>query len=64
MVAIGHLIGYAVGSVDMISVFGTTFGDTQFKQMTLIAALSLIFSVLVTCYAVEERVLVALRCVL
>lgn len=64
MVAIGHLIGYAVGSVDMISIFGTTLGDSQFKQMTVIAAVSLIFCVAVTCYAVNERVLVSLRCVL
>lgn len=61
MVAIGHLIGYAVGSVDMISIFGTTLGDSQFKQMTVIAAVSLIFCVAVTCYAVNERVLVSLR---
>lgn len=61
MVAIGHLIGYAVGSADMISIFGTTLGDSQFKQMTVIAAVSLIFCVAVTCYAVNERVLISLR---
>jgi solute carrier family 45 protein 1/2/4 len=64
MVAIGHLIGYAIGSVDMVKIFGTALGDTQFKQMTVIAALSLIFSVLVTCYAVKERVLISVRSVL
>ncbi|KAL1958910.1 hypothetical protein VTO42DRAFT_3463 [Malbranchea cinnamomea] len=61
MVAIGHLIGYAVGSVDMLSIWGTALGNTQFKQMTVIAALSLIFCVLVTSYAVNERVLVSVR---
>jgi solute carrier family 45 protein 1/2/4 len=64
MVAIGHLIGYAIGSVDMVKIFGTALGNTQFKQMTVIAALSLIFSVLVTCYAVKERVLISVRFVL
>ena len=57
----GHLVGYAIGSVDMLSVFGTAMGDTQFKQMTVIAALSLIISVLVTSYAVTERVLISAR---
>ncbi|PGH23860.1 hypothetical protein AJ80_02108 [Polytolypa hystricis UAMH7299] len=61
MAAIGHLIGYAIGSVDMVGIFGTAMGDSQFKQMTVIAALALIFSVLVTSYAVNERVLVSVR---
>lgn len=61
MTAVGSLIGYAVGSVDMLSTFGTTFGNTQFKQMTVIAALSLIASVLVTSHAVKERVLISVR---
>jgi solute carrier family 45, member 1/2/4 len=59
MVAIGHLIGYAVGSIDMVSYFGTTLGDSQFKQMTVISGISLIGAVLVTCYAVQERVLIS-----
>lgn len=61
MVAIGHLVGYAIGSVDTVKIFGTAFGDTQFKQMTVIAALSLIISTSVTSYAVRERVLVSVR---
>jgi solute carrier family 45, member 1/2/4 len=63
MVAIGHLIGYAVGSIDMVRIFGTTLGDTQFKQMTVIAGLSLIGTVLITSYAVQERILVSARLV-
>lgn len=63
MTAIGHLIGYIVGSIDMVSLFGTTLGDTQFKQMTVIAAASLIFAVLVTSYSVKERVLISARSV-
>ncbi|KAK2758830.1 hypothetical protein FQN54_003522 [Arachnomyces sp. PD_36] len=38
MTAIGHLVGYAIGSIDMVNVFGTWLGDTQFKQVTLISA--------------------------
>jgi solute carrier family 45 protein 1/2/4 len=61
MSAIGQLISYVIGSIDTVSIFGTTIGDTQFKQMTVIAALSLIIAVLVTSYAVKERVLIAAR---
>ncbi|KAE8321730.1 MFS/sugar transport protein-domain-containing protein [Aspergillus sergii] len=61
MSAIGQLISYVIGSIDTVSIFGTTIGDTQFKQMTVIAALSLLIAVLVTCYAVKERVLVTAR---
>lgn len=61
MTAIGHLVGYAIGSVDIHSVLGNFLGDTQFKQMTVIAALSLIFSVLLTSFAVKERVLISVK---
>lgn len=47
----------------MVTTFGTRFGDTQFKQMTVAAALFLVASVLVTCYSVTERVLVSARSV-
>lgn len=63
MAAVGQLIGYTIGSIDIVSIFGTTFGDTQFKQMTVIAGLSVIFSVAVTSYSVRERVLVSARSV-
>lgn len=57
-------MGYAIGSIDTVSIIGTIFGDTQFKQMTVFAALFLIGSVLVTSYAVKERVLITARWVL
>jgi Na+/melibiose symporter-like transporter len=63
MSSIGQLIGYAIGSIDMVSLFGTRFGDTQFKQMTVVAALSLIVAVLITSYSVRERVLISARLV-
>lgn len=57
----GHLIGYVIGTVDLVKLFGPSFGDTQFKKLTLIAGLGLIFSVSVTSWAVTERVLVSGR---
>lgn len=61
MTAIGQLISYVVGSIDIVSTFGSFFGDTQFKQMTVIAAMSLIAAVAVTSYSVRERVLISPR---
>ena len=59
MVAIGHLIGYGVGALDLGSIFGTFLGDSQFKQLCVIAALALIGAIGVTCWATTERVLVS-----
>lgn len=61
MCAIGQLISYVIGSIDMVSIFGSLLGDTQFKQMTVIAAISLILAVAVTSYSVKERVLISAR---
>ncbi|KAJ5692559.1 hypothetical protein N7462_001982 [Penicillium macrosclerotiorum] len=61
MCAIGQLISYVVGSIDTVSIFGSFLGDTQFKQMTVIAAFSLIAAVAVTSYSVKERVLISAR---
>ncbi|KAL8815212.1 MAG: hypothetical protein Q9223_005635 [Gallowayella weberi] len=59
MIAIGHLAGYGVSTIDLLKVFGKTLGDSQFKQCTVIAALALLLSVGVTSWAVDERVLIA-----
>ncbi|OJJ00089.1 hypothetical protein ASPVEDRAFT_26844 [Aspergillus versicolor CBS 583.65] len=61
MSAVGQLIGYVIGSLDIVSIFGTAFGDTQFKQMTVIAAMALLAAVSVTSYSVKERILVTAR---
>jgi solute carrier family 45 protein 1/2/4 len=63
MNAVGQLFTYTVGSIDMVATFGTRFGDTQFKQMIVVAVLSMNVAVLITSYAVKERVLVAVRSV-
>ncbi|KAF4510780.1 hypothetical protein G6O67_002646 [Ophiocordyceps sinensis] len=59
MCAIGHVIGYAAGSVDLVALFGTTLGHTQFQQLTVIAAVAILGSAALTCWAVTERVLVS-----
>ncbi|KAI1459106.1 MFS general substrate transporter [Annulohypoxylon moriforme] len=61
MSAIGHGIAYATGAIDLPSILGTSLGDTQFKQLTVIAALGLVFTCCVTSWAVTERVLIAPR---
>jgi len=59
MVAVGSLIGYAAGAIDLRSVFGPMLGDTQFKQLTAVAAMALCIAVGITSWAVTERVLVS-----
>lgn len=58
MNAVGQLIGYGAGAIDLVPIFGTSLGDTQFKQLTVIACFAIIASTAVTCYAVSESVLV------
>lgn len=58
MVAVGSLIGYGVGAIDLGTVFGTSIGDTQFKQLVVVAGFVLCTTVGLTCFAVTERVLV------
>ncbi|PNP41426.1 hypothetical protein TGAMA5MH_06753 [Trichoderma gamsii] len=57
MNSIGHMIGYGAGSIDLVSLFGPRLGDSQFKQLTVIAAMAILSSTSVTCWAVTERVL-------
>ncbi|KAH7328703.1 major facilitator superfamily domain-containing protein [Stachybotrys elegans] len=59
MAAVGNMVAYACGSIDLVTLLGTTMGDSQFKQLTILATLILIFSTALTCWAVEEKALVA-----
>ena len=61
MIAIGHLIGYGAGTLDLVSIIGPVLGDTQFKQLTVIAAFAFLTAIAVTSWAVEERVLISAR---
>lgn len=59
MSAIGHLAEYIAGAVDLVGIFGTTFGDSQFKQLSILAIIAMVGSNALTCFAVTERVLVS-----
>ncbi|KAF2715285.1 sucrose transport protein-like protein [Pleomassaria siparia CBS 279.74] len=59
MVAVGSLVGYGAGAIDLKSVFGPMLGDSQFKQLTAVAAMTLCFTVGITSWAVTERVLIS-----
>ncbi|OAF58620.1 hypothetical protein VC83_05044 [Pseudogymnoascus destructans] len=59
MVAVGHLVGYAAGTIDLVSIFGKGMGDTQLKKLVLIACFILMFTVGVSSWAVTERVLIS-----
>ncbi|KAI8718777.1 hypothetical protein NCS52_00657700 [Fusarium sp. LHS14.1] len=59
MSAIGHMIAYGAGAVDLVQIFGTTLGSTQFKQLTVISTVSILASTALTCWAVTERILIS-----
>lgn len=59
MVAVGHLIGYGAGALNLGSIFGSLIGDTQFKQLIVIAVVALLATVAITSWATTERVLVS-----
>ncbi|KAL2199789.1 major facilitator superfamily domain-containing protein [Corynascus similis CBS 632.67] len=61
MNSLGHIIGYAMGALDLVKIFGPRLGDTQFKQLTVIAALGMLLTSSITCWAVSERILVSVR---
>lgn len=61
MNSLGHIIGYAMGAVDLVQIFGPRLGDSQFKQLTIIAALGMLITSSITCWAVTERILVSVR---
>ncbi|KAK8171716.1 hypothetical protein BKA80DRAFT_261057 [Phyllosticta citrichinensis] len=56
MVAIGSLIGYGCGALDLGAIFGGLLGDTQFKQLIVVAAIALLTCTGITCWAVSEKV--------
>ncbi|KAI0914871.1 major facilitator superfamily domain-containing protein [Ustulina deusta] len=59
MSAIGHGIAFATGAIDLPSLLGKSLGETQFKQLTVLAALGLVGTCSITCWAVTERVLLS-----
>ena len=61
MGAVGHLIGFAIGTVDLHSLWGGWLGATQFKQLCVISAAVLLGTCGLTSWAVTERVLLSAR---
>lgn len=59
MVAVGHLIGYGVGTIHLREIWGDWLGDTQFKQLIWVAILALAGSQGLTSWAVKERILIS-----
>ncbi|KAG9250033.1 major facilitator superfamily domain-containing protein [Emericellopsis atlantica] len=59
MSSVGHVVGYGLGAADLVGIFGEWMGDTQFKQLTIIAMVFMVVTNGITCWAVTERVLVA-----
>ena len=59
MSAVGNVLGHSAGAINLMAIFGTTLGDTQFKQLVVIAAMVILAATSVTCWAVQEKVLVA-----
>lgn len=59
MLGFGHVLGYLAGTLDILKYFGKALGADQFKAMCLIASATMLFCVCVTCFSVEERILVS-----
>ena len=59
MLGLGHVLGYFAGTLDLMGFFGTVLGSTQFKQVCVIASATITLCIGVTCFCVEERVLVS-----
>jgi len=59
MIAAGNIVGYFAGMIDLMSIFGTSLGDSQFKQLVVVSAFLLIICVGITCFAVKERYLIS-----
>lgn len=56
MAASGHVIGFLIGTLDLVHILPNWLGgDTQFKKMCLVASVGLWLAVGLTCWAVHER---------
>lgn len=53
--AAGHVLGYLLGSLDMVRILGPQFGGSQFQIMISLAIVALMLAIGVTCWAVSER---------
>lgn len=60
MIAIGSIVTYVIGTLDLVKYLGF-LGGTQFKVLTVIAAATFFGTTALTCWAVEERILISER---
>lgn len=56
MIAGGHLVGYFLGFLDLVKIFGGWLGNTQLKSLCMISSLALLVTVGITSVSVTERV--------
>ena len=56
---IGSLLGYGIGTLDLPGIWGSWLGNTQFKQLCVLAALILTGCCGITAWATAERVLIS-----
>ena len=61
MLAMGHLLGYFAGTLDLRKYAGDRLGSSQFKQICVIASATIVSCSAVTCFCVQERALTARR---
>lgn len=55
----GKILAYAAGAIDLVGISGNFLGNTQFKKLTVIGAISISSLSALTCWAVTERVLLS-----
>jgi len=61
MSSVGHLVGYGIGTLHLRNIWGDWLGDTQFKQLIMVAIFGLLSTQGLTSWAVHERVLISSR---
>ncbi|KAF4122398.1 solute carrier family 45, member 1/2/4 [Geosmithia morbida] len=56
MSAVGHLLGYAAGAIDLLAIFGKALGSTQFQQLCILAIFFVLVTNAITCFTVTEKI--------
>ncbi|KAG5991022.1 hypothetical protein E4U54_003986 [Claviceps lovelessii] len=61
MGAVGSILSYSLGALNLPRILGPTLGVSQFQQLTVIAVVAVLSTTGVTCWAVNESILVSSR---
>ncbi|WPH00757.1 Hypothetical protein R9X50_00358700 [Acrodontium crateriforme] len=59
MSGVGQLLIYGIGSLDLKRMMGNFLGESQFKKLCIVTAFTMLSTQGLTCWMVQERVLVA-----